>query len=1037
VSFGLAYAQRTVSGTVTDSKTAEPVVGASVFQKGTTNGVSTNTDGKYEITVPNGDGNALVIQLLGYQTQEVPLGAEAIADVKLISDDNALGEVVVIGYGVQDKRSLTGSITTVKGSDIANLATPSFDQQLSGRIAGVQVTVGNGVMGAAPRIRIRGQNSISGGGSPLIVIDNVPMITGDNTQGTTVGNALADINPSDIESYEVLKDGAATAIYGSRAANGVILITTKRGKKGKTKVSYDGWIASSQPANRFKLLDSEQFVAISNEKERWNNPAAAAQFFNRADGKSFDWQDEIFRTGFQHNHNVSFTGGTDNTSFFFSGGYTELEGHVKSNNMRRFTFRGNIDQKINKYLNAGVSMSLSRIENKGLNTGRNSLSGNLFAATRMYPNVDPLDANDLTGYSIDNINTQVLDRGPNNLLIDSNLPNIAFVLANNKNNADNYRILSNVYAELLIPQVDGLKIRTQYAVDIFSNSDFTFWDPRHGDGGGARGGLVSQAQSNITRWNWQNTISYNKVFAESHRVNIVAGNEYQAQKASTFNASATALADKFFGQETIVSGSFVTPTAGGGATPRGFDSYFARASYGFKDRYLASFTVRRDAISSLSKDNRRGTFMGGSLGWRVSEETFFKNITFLNFINDFKIRGSYAQVGNDDIGAFPYLSLLGAAQYGSQNGVGFGRNGNAGNSDLKWEKSAKTDVGVDMAFLDSRITVTFDYYRNNVSDLVLNAPTALSLGIPGNAIAKNIGSLYNQGIELRVMAKIIDDKGSRDKFGWTADVNLTTNKNQITALNEGQDILFPYNINRVGNPVGALYGVQFEGVNPANGNPIYRRINGELVQGNILTNTYVSYNSANPTDLTPLTAPFSPSAERVVLGQTNPTWFGGFSNTLRYKGFDFEVFLRYSGGNKIMNVTRTELLTTSRFNNGTEILERWTTPGQVTDVPRFRLQNDAFNYLTGLTNSQFIEKGDFMRVQNIIIGYTFSESAVKILGLSRLRAYAQVQNAFRFTKYKGIDPELNSNGDTNSQFGVDHNTNPLPRTFTFGVNVGF
>jgi TonB-linked SusC/RagA family outer membrane protein len=924
--------------------------------------------------------------------------------------------------------------TCIKGADLANLATPSFDQQLGSRIAGVQVTVGNGIMGAAPRIRIRGQNSISGGGSPLIVIDNVPMISG---ALNTFNNALADLNPADIESYEVLKDGAATAIYGSRAANGVILITTKRGKKGKTKVSYDTWIATASAAKRFDLLNAEQFVAINNEKVRWNNPNAAPQFSMRPDGQSFDWQDEVFRKGFQQNHNISFSGGSDGTSYFFSGGYTELQGHVVSNDMKRFTFRGNIDQKVNKYLNLGVSLSLTKTENAGLNTGRNSLSGNIFAATRLFPNVDPLNPAHPTGYSIDFATPSALDRGPNLNPVENNVPNIAFVLKNNKQTSTNYRVISNAYAELVIPQVEGLKLRTQYAVDVLNNRGFSYLDPRHGDGISAVGS-VTESNSDITRWNWQNTLNYDHLFNDAHRVNVVLGNEYQSQVSRGFSANATALSSGFFGENGIVSGTFTTPAVTGSSTPTGFDSFFGRVSYGFKDRYLASFSIRNDGLSSLPKETRRGTFLGGSLGWRISGEEFFKNIAALSFINDFKIRGSYAEVGNDDIGAFPYLSLLGSAQYGSQNGVALGINGLVGNPALKWEKSAKTNIGLDLAFLDSRFTITFDYYRNNVSQLVLQTPTPPSMGIPNNTIAQNVGALYNQGIELRVVANILNPKGESDKLSWTVDANLTTNKNQVTELYSGQDILFPNNINRVGSPVGALFGVQFEGVNTANGNPIYRRINGELVQLNINNNTYVAYNPAEPNNVTTaLTTAFSPAAERVILGQTNPAWFGGISNTLRYKGFDFEVFARYSGGNKIMNVTRVDLLTLTRTNNGTEILDRWTTPGQVTNVPRLRTQNDNSNYLSGITNSQFVEKGDFLRVQNIILGYTFPQSLIQKLNVSRIRVYGQIQNVLTWTKYRGLDPEVNANGDTNSQFGVDANTNPLARVFTFGLNIGF
>ncbi|WP_026999907.1 SusC/RagA family TonB-linked outer membrane protein [Eisenibacter elegans] len=1017
---------RTVTGTVTD-ESGDPIPGVTVVVKGTTQGTATDINGRYSITVP--ENAVLVFSGVGLTAQEVVVGNQTNISPTINSDVKTLGEVVVVGYGTQEKREVTGAITQIKGADIANLATTSFDQQLAGRAAGLTVTVPSGVLGESPRIRVRGTNSITSGSSPLIVIDGVPMFSGNLSNGTTVNNALADLNPNDIESFEVLKDGAATAIYGSRAANGVLLITTKRGKAGRSKLTYDTWFGWSQAANRFDLLNADEFVQIQNEKLA---AAGDPALFN-VSGINTNWQDLIFRTGFQQSHNVSLSGGTERTTYFFSANWTKQEGFVQSNEFQRAAIRANVDQKVTNWLKAGMSTSLARSQNIGLNTGRNSLSGNITNASRLWPNVSPFDANHPTGFNIEAGNR--LGRGVNGVPITFNYPNIAFVLANNLNNSSSYRLLNNVYAEVNIPGIEGLTIRTQYATDIAFVDDFTFWDSRHGDGFGSNG-LVSQGASTYMRWNWQNTINYSKTFADVHKIGVIVGVEYQQDKNRAAIAQGQNLTNDFFGRTNIVSGSFETPTVTGGATQNGFDSYFGRLNYALKDRYLFNISVRNDGISALLPPNRRGTFVGGSVGWRIYEEGFFQN-ALGNIFSDFKIRASYAQVGNVDIGNFPAVGTFGIAQYGSQLGISYNRLGNVANPDLQWEVSNKLDVGVEFGLLSNRVSVEFDYYRNDIDKLILATPTAPSLGLPDNSINRNIGGIVNSGIELHIAAAVLETNGG---FRWNTDFNFSTNRNEITALNNNEDILFTYNINRVGQPIGSIYGFDFVGVNSANGNPIYRKANGDLVQYHLtngVSGSYRVFNPANPANIAE--AATLTANDRVLLGNPNPTWFGGWSNNFSYKGFDMEIFLRFSGGNKIMNVTRQELLSLNFVNNGREILERWTTPGQQTNVPRMGSGTGATNFLynSGFADSRFVEAGDFLRIQNIVLGYTLPKQIVERVNMQRLRLYAQMQNVLVFTKYKGLDPELNANPNSNSQFGIDFNGNPLPRTITFGLNATF
>ncbi len=1028
---------RIITGKVTSVGDGSALPGATVNVKGGT--VTTITNGNGEFSISAAGNQVLVFSFVGFTKKEVAVNGKSRVDVALEEDSQLLNEMVVIGYGVQQKSKLTSSITSVNGKDLANLVTPSFDQQLAGRAAGVQVTTGSGIVGQAPRIRIRGTNSITSGGSPLYVVDGVPALDGNQGGANVPSNPLGDINPTDIESIEILKDGAATAIYGSRATNGVILITTKKGRKNQPlRVNLDMQYGVTNPVNRFDLLNAEQFVEIANEKVRNANGTTSPAVLD-PNGTDTDWQDVILKQGVAQNYNVSFSGGLEKTNYYFSVGYNKQEGAVVSNGQTRYNFTSNIDHSFNKYVSVGTKMQVARTENTGLNSGSNALSGNLTGAARMFPNVPIFDANNPTGYNI-SPDGAVLGQGSNLRNIDNNYTNIGFVLANNQFNNQIGRVLSTNY--LQITPFDGLVLKSMIGIDYTDLRSFAALDPRHGDGRGSNG-TVNRTSRNVTRWNWQNTANYMASFGKNS-INVTAGLEYQQQKVSSFSAGAANFSDRFFQDDDIISGSFSVPTVFGGGVNSGFDSYFGRIQYDYDNKYFFTFSGRNDGLSDLPEASRRGNFFGGSVAYRLFNEDFIKNSALAAFVSDIKLRGSYAQVGNVSIGDFPYLGLFGAAQYGSQNGVGFTQ---AGNSALKWESSSQTNVGIDLGFLNNKILFTAEYYRNDVSDLILAAPTAPSLGIPNNSISKNVGSLYNQGLEFSVSYEAIN-KGD---FTWNTNFNFSTQKNEVTGLNKGIDgtdqpiFAGAYHIVRVGDALGSLYGFQSAGVNPANGFPLFEKGDGRIVQRNVNTGAYSFYDPTNP-DVTSntqgaslLSADVRDGGDRRVLGNTNPTFFGGFTNTFTYKGLDLEIFTRFSGGNKIMNVTRQETLLNQDFNNnGVEILERWTTAGQVTDVPRMVLNNGNIINLNGQANSRFVEDGDFIRIQNIILGYSLPTSIFENgkTGIRSVRAFASLQNALTFTKYSGLDPELNANGNVNQTFGLDFNTNPQFRVFTFGLNVG-
>ncbi|PZV86157.1 TonB-linked SusC/RagA family outer membrane protein [Algoriphagus aquaeductus] len=1002
---------KTITGRVTSSEEPEGVPGASVVVKGTTQGTVTDLDGSYSISVP-ADANVLVFSFVGYLTKEVNIGSSTTINVQLDPDVKLLSEIVVTGYGTQERRDITGSVASINNTAIENLVAPSFDSQLAGRAAGVSVTVPNGILGSRPIIRIRGVNSLSGGADPLIVIDGVPVVDSDRS-GAVASNPLANINPADIESYEVLKDGSATAIYGSRAANGVILITTKRGKTGKAQVSYNTSFGVNEAVNRFDLLTGDEWVVIANEKRANVNASALAN-----PGVNTDWQDAVLRSGNTQQHNLSISGGTESTKYFFSLGFTDQESVVKSNDLKRYAFRSNIDHSISKKLRIGKSLSYAYTEITGLNNGANSLSGAIYNATRALPNVPIYDPENtaFNGFNI-TANGATTGFGANLAGPDNNIPNIAYVLANNYYRGRNHRILGNAYVELDLAK--GLTARTQIGIDLTLADDFTTLSPKHGDGRSSNGS-VTMAFNPATRWNWQNTLNYQTILAENHNINVTAGVEYQYTNFYNFSASGTDFSDEFFRLRNLISNSYNNQFSGGGFSEQGFDSYFARFNYSFKGKYLLSFAVRNDGISQLATENRRGTFPGGSIGWRVSDESFFNS----SLISDFKVRASYAEVGNVSLpgGSFPYAGGFGPVQAAAGAGIGYT---NVANVALQWETSKKFNVGLDMTI--GKVTVSADYFKNNVDGIVLNAPTAPSLGVPGNTISQNVGAMFNQGVELRALANVINN----GKFSWNTDFNFTWIQNEVTNL--VQPLTGTFNRTEVGGPIAQLYGFKWAGVNPANGNAMY--YSGDNIVQLVGAATWRAFDPANPAvTTTPGTAP-----TQFFLGNTLPKYQGGWSNSFTYGNFDAEIFVRYSGGNYIMNESLRGLMGLGFSNNHREILSRWTESGQVTDVPRLYAGRDANTWQTSASNSRFIEKGDFVRVQNIVVGYRIPAATLNNAfngAIRSARFFAQVQNPLIFTKYSGIDPESNQySGQLN--FGVDWNVAPIIRTWSVGLNVGF
>lgn len=1023
----ILYAQNMrVTGTVTSAEDGTGIPGATVKVKGGTTGVVTDADGKYSISV---NANAtLVFSFVGTKTQEIQVTGQNVIDVKLQSDVVGLDEVVVVGYGVMKKKDVTSSISQVKGGDISNLASPSFDQQLAGRAAGVQITQPSGVLGESPVMRIRGVNSISSGTEPLIVIDGVPVSSGNSGMLYAKNNALSDINPSDIESFEILKDGAATAIYGSRASNGVVLITTKKGKKGKLSFNYDAYAGWSNASKLPKLLNAEQFVEITDEKyANYGGESPARLDDNKTNTK---WTDYVFHTGFQHSHNFSAAGGNDKSNYYFSVGYTNQEGITVGNKLERFSLRANLDHQFTDWAKFGVNISGSRQQVNGLVEGSNSLSDVMFSTIRMLPNVAVYNANDATGFNVDASNRKALGRGANLSVIDNSIPNIMWLLKNNVNRSTSYRALTSTYMELKL--IDELRFKTQIGVDLQLVDDYMKWSPESGDGY-SYGGLIEQVYTPSYRWNWQNILSYNKKIGENN-IDLTAVQEYTKYKYNYIDASVHGMSDAAF-MDNIITGTYANQEVNGGIQSNGLASYLFRANYNYAGKYFIGGSVRTDGLSKLPKDNRWGTFYGVSAAWKVSEEKFWKEFV-PGSISDFRLRGSYATVGNQNInGNYPYMGTYKAIKYGSQTGIAFN---NTSNPSLKWESQKITDLGFDMGLLSGRFNFSFAWWKKDNSDIVLDAPTAPSYGIPGNTISKNIGSISNTGLEFTLGGTIISNKD----FSWNANLNFSTQKNKVEKLVNGEDMVGKFTIVREGQSMNAIYGYRYAGVNKANGNPMYYKADGSIVQFDLMGNyDYAVYDPKNPSDVSQ-SASLSATSDKAILGTSLPKWFGGFENNLKYKNLDLSLFFRFSGGNKIMNASRQDLLNMDFANNGTEILGRWKSVSEPGDgkTPLICYGQGAVLNNEQEASSRFVEKGDFLKLSNVTLGYTLPKDLLLKFGIEKFRVYAQVQNVFTLTKYKGLDPEVFtavSDTDFKDSFGVDWNGKPQQRIFSVGVNLGF
>ncbi len=965
-----AYAQkRTITGTVTDKGTNETMPGVTVVVKSNpSNGTITAPDGTYSLEVSE-DAKFLVFSFVGMQKVEKAIGEQTTIDAALASDTKSLDEVVVVGYGTESKRLLTSSISDVSIREIEEVPTANIDEALQGKTAGVRINSNSGTPGGGISVRIRGMSSISAGNTPLYVVDGIPIITGDQSQVGFSGqniDALSSINPSDIESISILKDASAAAIYGARATNGVVLITTKQGKAQKTKINARASIGVEQMWNKPDLLNSEQWLDYQNDLTGNNiNP--------NIDTTNTDWVDEVTQLAPISNYEISATGGSQKTKYYLSGSYFTRKGIVKSTSFDRLSGRLNLDHRFNEKLNFGANISLSGSENNRVE-GDQSLHAPLAVAISLPPT-----------YPIYKSNGEYDQSGP--------YANPVPIIKEATNTANAFRTLGNAFMEYKI--IDGLKFKTNWGYDFYMLNEHSY-DPPTTRQGNQTNGMGFETFSRSSNFTSNNTLNYIKSF-EEHNINLLGG--YSFEK---YNRVSSFIKGVEFPHEYLeyLESAATIQDAYASTNETGTNSYFGRFKYNYEYKYILSLTGRYDGSSRFSENYRYGFFPGASVAWRISEESFMKDI---DFISELKLKGGFGITGNDRIGSFRSLSLYTAANYAGVAGI---MPVQIANPDLKWETTYQSDFGLTAGFLDDKITVDISYYLKKTKDLLLDRPLPPSSGF--TVLSDNIGEMENQGIELTINANIIENI-------WSVNFNISHNQNKVTKLYNDQPIEdIGRGMQRIaeGEPISHFYGYKALGVDPSTGYMVFEDVNND----GVITD-----------------------ADRTIIGDPHPDFIGGLTNTVNYKNFELNVLFQFSYGNDIFNATRiyTESLGISGDNQNTNILDRWQNIGDETDVP---LATTTPNPVTKLYNnvesSRFVEDGSYLRLKNLSLGYNFQQKILDRLGLNSLKVYFSAKNLLTFTKYSGLDPEVNYAGNDDVVMGVEFFTYPSVRTFTFGINIG-
>lgn len=991
-----------VSGTVSD-RAGVGLPGVNILVKGTQTGATTDENGKYNLEASDA-GAILVFSFVGYVSQEIQVGNRTTIDVVLQQDDKLLNEVVVVGYGVVKKRDLTGSVASIGSTELKEQPVSSFNQALQGRVPGVQVTNSSNAPGGGITIRVRGGNSISASNDPLYVIDGFPMTNPDPASGagnsTSYPNPLSTINPNDIESIEILKDASATAIYGSRGANGVVLVTTKRGKEGQTTVDFEAFYGVQQITKTLDMATAAEHTASKNEQlrnlnfaERYGDPKGAYPKKPAEYGVGTNWQNEIFRSAPMQSYQLSLSGGTDKIRYLVSGNYFNQDGIVITSNFRRYTSRINLDAKISKRVKIGTNFTISRSNTNSVNeTGSVSLVG---LALRASPASPVFDANG---------NYQLLNVGPGSGF--SSVANPVAVARTSTNTLLVDRILGTVFTDISL--AEGLSARVSLGADILNSRRNIFYTPQTLIGNTQNGYGSNGSSNNLNLLN-ENVLTYSRSRG-AHAFDVVAGITFQSNREERSYAEAQDFPSYSLGANNIGMGNKPLP-------PRsdlkewGLNSYLGRVNYRFSDRYLFTVTGRIDGSSRFGTNNKYGFFPSGAFAWRVSDEAFMKSVKALS---DLKFRVSYGVTGNDGIGLYNSLSQYATSRtvFGDQE-VLVNQASRIANPDLRWERTAQFDVGFDLGLLSNRILLTADYYIKTTSDLLLQVQLPATTGF--SEVTRNIGSLVNRGFEVGINTVNLDGN-----LKWKISANLSLNRNKVLRLNNADQIFTNNSIVKVSESVGSFYGNVFDGIWQT-ADEI--KAAGNLARAGDLPGA-IRYKDINGDGV------FNEATDRQILGNGLPKFIFGMTNNFNYKGFDLSVFIQGVQGNKILNETRKSMETSDPSDNllRTVIQGAWRTDKPSNSLPSIRQWRS-----TG-TDSFYIEDGSFVRLKNVSLGYTIP---FKPGWIKRARAYVSAQNLITWTKYRGFDPEVNSNFSSNTQYGLDSYAYPAARTYTIGANLSF
>ncbi len=987
----LAYAQeKTISGTVTDQNDV-PLPGVNILVKGTTTGTQSDFDGKYSIQAS--EGQTLVFSYLGQQTVESVVGASSTLNVKMQDDAQALEEVVVIGYGNQEEKKIIQNVGIVKEEAIENLQVVSADQLLQGQTAGTQIVNASGVLGSAAVIRVRGVNSINSGSQPLIVIDGVPITDTDNTLargGNTGINPLSYVNPNDIASLTVLKDAGATSIYGSRGANGVILITTKKGRRNsKTTFSLDVNTQFSQSTDVPDILTADEFRQFKSDVATIQNgtPTSPEDLGLGAIGSGgTDWLGGVQRTGISQSYNLGVRGGGEKTSFFFGLDYQDTEGFIIGNDLERAGARINIDTDVTDWLKAGMNLGITnqRLNRVGV---ENNINAPFTTAFLQSPVVRAFD-----------------DDG-NFLQSGSFIPNIFARVALNSDELKTFRVIGNAFTE--VSPFDGFTWRSEFGLDKLTieetlrNADFN-----------TPGGSAQQIYIAEDRWLTNQTLSYSTLIGEDHNLTVLAGLNYEETLRTRLNVSSTG----FLTDDLRNLGSGSTPTVlNGDRFPSRLFGLFSRLTYDYKGKYLVEGSIRRDGSSRFGANNRFGTFWSAAGGWILSEESFIQDLNFFDYLS---VRASIGTVGNDRLGTFPSLGLFNAGAVADYNGESGVIPNQPENPDLKWEESETLDIGIKSTFLNGRINFNASYFKKTTSDLLLNQVLPPQTGFA--SISRNIGEMENKGWEFELSTINV----LTDNFEWRTNFNLTTIENTVLQLNEdaatdaqGRRII-DGGIQRAieGEPLNNFFLIRYVGINSQTGDAEWLDVDGNITN--------------NPS-----------SADRVVTGSPLPDFSGGMTNTFKYKDFDLSVLMNYSVGNDIV-------IDGLRFADGNDAiggivnirrqnLNFWRQAGDNAFLPS--PASSTFNAFNQRSTQQQLD-ASYLRIKNVTLGYNLPQKALDRLGgvLTGLRFYATATNLFTIkgSDLDGIDPEVTDDVDPRFQ-GESFFTAPQAKSYLFGARLTF